>query len=72
VCVSPYRKGEDVEKVSLAVEYDPQYDTLTICGMKYSGDLFRTLAFPCTDRLYQFERTEEHGVIVKDRGPAHA
>jgi|GEM_PF-5502556 len=37
----------------LSISYDPIRDTLTVNGMTYSGDLFRTLAFPEPGRVYR-------------------
>jgi hypothetical protein len=53
----------------LSLSYDPNTDILEIEGVKYAADLFRTLAFPREDRLFQFKRCED-SVIVFDAGPA--
>jgi hypothetical protein len=53
----------------LTIEYDEALDVLTVNGVKYSGALFRTLAFPRTDRLFRFTR-EGPTVTVIDCGSA--
>jgi hypothetical protein len=44
-------------------------DYVEIEGVLYTYELFRTLGFPRTDRLFQFER-KDNVLIVTDRGPA--
>ena len=58
-------------KNKFEVEIDPREHVrvMTVCGVKYSFDIFNTLAFPRTDRLYKFERVEDT-VMVMDCGPA--
>jgi hypothetical protein len=60
-----------MENTKFDVEIDPREHVrvMTVCGVKYSFDLFTTLAFPRTDRLYKFERVDET-VRITDCGPA--
>ena len=43
----------------LDISYHEQEDILVIEGVRYSGDLFRTLAIPNMNDFYQIERTKE-------------
>jgi phage baseplate assembly protein gpV len=53
---------------SLEISYDQAADVLTVEGVRYAGELFRTLAFPNTSRLYRFLRAADD-VTVVDCGP---
>lgn len=44
---------------NLLFNYDHNEDVLTIEGVKYSGEVFRRMAFPKEGQLYQFERHDD-------------
>lgn len=49
----------------LTIEYDAANDHVTINGVKYSGEVFRTLVFPDTRGVYSFERDGAKVAITK-------
>lgn len=58
-----------MENKMFHVEIDPDTRVMTVAGVKYSFDIFNTLAFPQLDRLYSF--VNEDGVLtVTTHGPA--
>lgn len=56
-------------ETELDIEYSPQTDTLLVNGVRYSGYLFRTLAWPPPDRLYRFTR-EGDNIVLREMGDA--
>jgi hypothetical protein len=63
--------GQMQDKFEVEIDPRPNVRVMTVCGVKYSFDIFSTLAFPRTDRLFKFKR-EGDVVIVTDCGPAPA
>jgi hypothetical protein len=59
------------EKFEVEIDPTPGARVMTVCGVKYSFEIFNTLAFPRTDRLYRFKR-EGDTVTVTDCGQAPA
>lgn len=43
----------------LDISYHEDEDILVINGVHYTGEIFRTLAFPVDDFFYKFERTRD-------------
>jgi microcystin-dependent protein len=52
----------------LDIDYNAFTDIVTIDGVSYTGEVFRTFALPESDCLYSFERTEGGGVIIQRHG----
>jgi hypothetical protein len=50
----------------LSIDYDSAADILTIEGIRYAGDVFRTLAQPPDEFLYQLGQQED-GLVVINR-----
>ena len=61
-------RSNRMEKEKFEVEVNPATRVMTVAGVKYSFDVFNTLAFPRTDRLFKFRRDGDL-VIVTDCGP---
>lgn len=49
----------------LDIKYDEQWDTVTICGIKYSGQIFRLFAFKPDGSIFRFYRGKFGCVTVE-------
>jgi hypothetical protein len=57
---------------TLNVMYDPNTDILTIEGMRYAGDIFRSFSMLSVGRVLKIEDRSGDGTItVTDLGPDH-
>jgi hypothetical protein len=62
--------GEDTFQ-PLDIHYDPRMDRVTINGLRFSGDVFRTWRMP-TDKIYKFGLSEGGAIIVEQIVPCQA
>lgn len=51
----------------LRINYNEKTDILNINGIAYTGEIFRTLAFPNTEHVYSF-KMEDGQLWVTDHG----